>query len=123
MNKNQALYKFWSSFNIPAYEVNSVPDDATLPYITYTDQIGYMGDNNYLTASVWDFSNTNSWGYVIDKADEIGRYLGDGGKTLRYDDGLMWVRRGTPFGQRMNEPSDERIKRMLINVQIEFISN
>ena len=45
MTKEQALYKFWISFGMQAYEENSVPSDATFPYITYqlvTDSIGTM---------------------------------------------------------------------------------
>lgn len=125
MNRNQALYKFWSSFGIPAYEVNSVPDNAKLPYITYTDQIGYFNDVNSLSASIWDYDmpNSNNWGYVIEKANEIGEFIGQGGRTLKYDNGLMWIVRGVPFGQRMSDPADDRIRRMIINVQIEFIED
>lgn len=125
MNRNQALYQFWSSFGIPAYEENSVPDDANLPYITYSDQIGYIHDVNNLSASVWDYdmSAGKNWSYVIEKANEIGERIGQGGTTFRYDNGLMWIIRGVPFGQRMGDPSDDRIRRMIINVQIEFIED
>ena len=37
MDKQQAIHGFWSSFGITAYDENSVPDDAELPYITYND--------------------------------------------------------------------------------------
>lgn len=125
MNRNQALYKFWSGFGIPAYEENSVPDNAKLPYITYMDQIGYMGDINLLTASIWDYDmpEQNNWSYVIEKANAIGEYIGQGGTTFRYEDGLMWVTRGTPFGQRMSDPTDDRIRRMILNIQVEFIED
>lgn len=29
------LYSFWSSFGIPAYPEYNIPDDASMPYITY----------------------------------------------------------------------------------------
>ena len=35
MNKEQAIHFFWSQFGLPAYDENSVPDDAQMPYITY----------------------------------------------------------------------------------------
>ena len=35
MTKAAAIYQFWNSFGLAAYEENSVPDDATFPYITY----------------------------------------------------------------------------------------
>lgn len=30
-----ALWEFWSSFGIPAYAFNQIPDNAQLPYILY----------------------------------------------------------------------------------------
>ena len=37
MDRYEAQYAFWSSFGVPAYEQNSVPDldDLTFPYITF----------------------------------------------------------------------------------------
>ena len=122
MNKSQALYKFWSGFGLSAYEENSVPDDAILPYITYSESTGAIGNTMPLTASVWYFSANNSWVDIINKTAEISEGIGYGGKTVQYDNGLLWVNRGQPFAQRLNEPSDRRIKRMLLNIYAEFIS-
>ena len=35
MDKAQALHSFWSGFGLTAYDENTVPDGAQLPYITY----------------------------------------------------------------------------------------
>ena len=35
MTKAAAIYQFWNSFGLTAYEENTVPDDAAFPYITY----------------------------------------------------------------------------------------
>ena len=35
MTKAAAIYQFWNSFGLTAYEENTVPTDATFPYITY----------------------------------------------------------------------------------------
>ena len=38
MTREQAIFDFWNSFNIPAFEENSVPtgeDAPAYPYITY----------------------------------------------------------------------------------------
>lgn len=120
MNKSQALYKFWSGFGIPAYEQNSVPDDALLPYITYSEATSTIGNVTPLSASIWYFDD--GWADIISKANEISEGIGYGGATVQYDNGLLWVNRGQPFAQRMNEPSDNRIKRMLLNIYAEFIS-
>lgn len=35
MTAEQVVHSFWSSFGLTAYDENSVPDNAQLPYITY----------------------------------------------------------------------------------------
>ena len=120
MNKQQALYKFWSGFDIPAYEQYSVPDNAKLPYITYSESVNSIGEVAVMNASVWDFAE--SWEWVIEKANEIGDTIGRGGYTINYDGGLLWIVRGTPFAQRMGDESDHRIKRVVINIMAEYIS-
>ena len=35
MDKYQAINEFWNRFGVMAYDENTVPDDAELPYITY----------------------------------------------------------------------------------------
>lgn len=122
MDKSQALYKFWSGFDIPAYEENSVPDDAILPYITYSEATSSIGNITPLNASVWYFSPSDSWMDAINKTNEISEYIGYGGTTVQYDNGMLWVNRGQPFAQRMNEPTDRRVKRMLLNILAEYIS-
>jgi hypothetical protein len=42
MNKSQALQSFWESFGIPAYNEYTVPDNAEMPYITYSVIIGKL---------------------------------------------------------------------------------
>ena len=35
MDNEQAYRAFWASFGLNAYDENTVPEDAELPYITY----------------------------------------------------------------------------------------
>ena len=121
MNKSQAIDYFWNSFSIPAYDENSVPDDATYPYITYTNSTGSLNDVLSLTASIWDRSN--SWERVSLKADEIAKKVGEFGHyTLPLDNGYVWFTKGNPFTNRMGDQLDDRIKRIYINVQAEFLT-
>lgn len=121
MNKSQAIDYFWNSFSIPAYDENSVPDDATYPYITYTNSTGSLDDVLSLTASIWDRSN--SWERVSLKADEIAKKVGEFGHyTLPIDNGYVWFTKGNPFTTRMGDQLDDRIKRIYINVQAEFLT-
>ena len=122
MNKQEALHTFWSGFGLTAYEQNNVPYDVIMPYITYSESIGSIGDNNTLTASLWYFDEDESRTDIVDKANEIAEAIGLGGATVKYDNGMLWVKKGTPFAQAMDDPEDKRIKRIVLNVSAEFLS-
>lgn len=119
MTKWKALQNFWERFGIPAYDVQSVPDDATLPYITYEAQIDGLERVLSLTASIW--YRSTSWTAVCNKADEIDRYL-DGGVTIPLDVGYLYLVKGSPFAQRLADTTDDSIKRIVINIQAEYLS-
>lgn len=119
MTKIQALNKFWNSFGLMAYDEGSVPDNAKLPYITYSagdDDFGYPMS---LTASIW--YKSKSWATITAKCDEIAERIGRGGVTVPYDGGMIWIYKGSPFAQRMIDP-DDSIRRIYINYEAEFIS-
>lgn len=116
-DKWQAIQEFWEGFDIPAYDENSVPDDATAPYITYTAQVASFEAPLLLTGSIW-YRSTN-WRDVSRKADEIARSLN---KLIRLDDnGYLWLTRGSPFAQRMAD-TDDTVKRVYINIMAEFFA-
>ena len=120
MTKEAALYNFWSMFGLPAYEENTVPEDAAFPYITYqvvTDSFGY---DVALTASVW--YRSTSWKEANAKAQEISDKISRGGVTIACDNGIIWIRRGVPFAQSMGDDSDDLIKRKYINLVAEFMT-
>lgn len=121
MDKGQAIQALWSSFNLPAYDENTVPDNAALPYITYsvaTDSLDYVVP---LSASIW-YSST-SWESISKKADEISAYIGNGGITIPLDLGYMYISRGNPFAQRIADESDSLIRRIYLNVNAEFLTD
>ena len=120
MDKAQAIHSFWSGFGLTAYDENSVPNDAKMPYITYsviTDSLEYVA---LLTASLW-YRNT-SWEAISKKADEISEALKDG-KLIKLDKGYAYLYRGTPFAQRMGDEADNIIKRIYFNVNCEYLTN
>lgn len=120
MNKSRAIYSFWSGFNIPAYDENSVPDNVAFPYITYSDITDSLGNVVQLSASIWDRSN--SWERISLKADEVAEKIGKNGyHIITLDSGYVWLVKGTPFAQRMGDP-DKEIKRIYLNVQAEFLT-
>ena len=120
-NKSQAVYDFWSGFGWPAYDENTVPDDAALPYITFeTSTNGFDDGTLSLSASLW--SRSMSWATVEEKAAEIASYVGEGGVLVPYPNGALWVYRGSPFTQRLEEPGDDSLRRIVLSVSVEFFS-
>lgn len=118
MDKIQALTSFWNGFNLTAYDESTVPDTADLPYITFSVSDDDFDHPVSLTASIW--YRSKRWDEITNKFKEISEKIGRGGIMVQYDGGALWVKRGTPFGQRVSDP-DDSIRRILINVEVEFI--
>lgn len=119
MDKEQTLQAFWSQFGVPAYDQNTVPEDAPYPRITYEVITDNFNVANVLTASIWDRST--SWKSVTDIQHQIESRLGYGGQTLHCSGGMVWINRGAPFAQRMSD-TDDSIRRIVINTEVEFIT-
>ena len=126
MNREQALDQFWNSFDVPAYDSTTVPDARDLeemginpfPRITYEVSINEFGTPTTFYVSLWD-KNT-SWARITELSHEIEEKLSDGGYVVRYDGGVAWLKKGTPFMQRMGE-EDDSIRRIIMNVEIEYL--
>lgn len=118
MDSIQALNNFWNSFDIPAYDVSTVPDDAKMPYITYEIREDFIGANVATTSSIW--YRDYSWKAITEKMKDIKSALGIGGKLIRYTNGAVWVKPAEPFAQRMQDP-DDAVRRYVINTYYEFL--
>ena len=121
MDKAQALYNFWASFQLPAYDEQTVPDEAQLPYITYETITDSLGNQLPLTASLW--YRSKSWQDITKKAQEIASYIGEGGVNLGYTGGSLWITRGSSFAQRIADPNDDGVRRIHININAEFLGS
>ena len=119
MDKVQTLNSFWNSFNLKAYDENSVPDDATLPYITYEVATDSFGNALALSASLW-YRDT-SWAAITGKEYEIATRIGRGGVIVAYENGAIWIKKGTPWSKRMEEPKDDTIRRIVLNTSVEYV--
>jgi len=133
MNKQQAYNAFWSDFGVLAFEENSVPDEATIqrmidaglakakyPYITYqvlTDSLDYAVSP---TASIWD-KNT-SWERSDLLSNAIAKKIA-GMTPIKLDEGRMFIATGSPYSQHMDEEGDKSIRRIVLNLQVEFFTN
>ena len=122
MDKAQALHAFWSSFGLLAIDESSAYDERLdLPdnYITYEVQTANIGDSVALTASLW--YRSTKWEEITKKADEIASYISYGGRVLKFDNGYIWIKLGTPFAQRMSVEDDSR-RRIILNIEADFLS-
>ena len=121
MTKAAAIYQFWSGFGLTAYEENTVPTDATFPYITYQLVTDSFDREIPLTASLW--YRSESWTAINAKTEEISQTISRGGKIISCDGGAIWLKRGQPFAQSMGDESDNLIKRKYLNITAEFITD
>lgn len=122
MDKEQAIHNFWSSFGLPAYDENTVPDNAEMPYVTYAVSVGPIDDVQLLSGSLW--YRSYKWEEISQKCEEIAKFLNDHRPyTVKIDDGFLWISYGSQFARRMNDPSDDMIRRIYLNLDAEFLTN
>lgn len=118
MTQTEALYKFFSSFDIPAFPANSVPETTTYPWLTYEAKTGFWGDS--VSCAVNLYYHTDSEKLPNDKAWEIAERIGMGGIQLPCDTGAIWIKRGTPWSTPIAEADSATKHRQLITT-LEFI--
>lgn len=119
MDKAQAIHSFWSGFGLIAYDENTVPDDAVAPYITYSVSTDSLDGPVSLYGSLW--YKSMSWAEISRKAEEISEAI-TRMLPIKIDNGYVWIMKGTPFAQRMNDPSSDLIRRIYININAEFLT-
>lgn len=126
MTKAAAIYQFWNSFGIKAYEENTVidadeegnPIEPEMPYITYQLVTDSFDREVAATASLW--YRGESWTAINAKTEEIAQRISKGGKILQCDGGNIWIKMGQPFAQNMSDESDDLIRRKYINIVLTF---
>ena len=120
MTKGAALQAFFSKF-MDAYAASAVPDDVTFPYLTYElITSAWDGGEVGLTVNMWFY--TTSEAVPNAKAQELSDAIGYGGVTLPCDGGFIWLKRGSPWCQNLQDDTDPNIKRRYINVTAEYMT-
>ena len=127
IDKEQAIYQFWSSFDIPAYEENSVPtyeegtgyEELSFPYITYTVSTDSIGNVVLLSGRI--MFRSSSWEAADKVAAQIAESL-EGHKVIKIDGGYVYLVKGSPFAQNMKDPEDASVRIKIINVLAEFLT-
>ena len=118
MDKVQAIHNFWSRF-LTAYNKDTVPPDAEMPYITYSVATDSIGTVVNMTATLW--YHTDSWREITAKVEEIGEYIVKMyPPCIKLDHGRLYIAKGKPFAQSRDDPYDRSIRRYDINIQAEF---
>ena len=121
MDKAQALNNFWSGFGLPAYAENTVPDTATLPYITYDVSTDSLDFSMVLNASLW--YRSMKWDAISKKAEEIAKYIATmNPPSIPIDNGRLYITKGNPFAQRMGDEGGTDIRRIVLTVNVEFFT-
>lgn len=119
MDKYQALHWFWNSFGIPAYDESTVPDNHGDFYITYSAVTDSLDRALPMSANIWK-RNATSWSDISQKAEQISDALIQV-KTIPLDIGYLYITRGQPFAQRMEEENDT-VRRIYINIMAEYLA-
>ena len=128
MTKIEALYSFFSSFGIPAYEENSVHamaesgDVPSFPYLTYELKTDSFGESDvFISFSLWYRSMS-----LIDiqaKSDEIAAAIGRIGKMIDFDNGSILIMRSQPWAQSQSDGVDDMVKRFVHSLKLRYYSN
>lgn len=120
MTKGAALQSFFDSI-MTSYASSAVPDDATLPYLTYElITSAWNGGEVGLTVNMW--FRTTSEKEPNAAVDKLSKAIGLGGVFLHCDDGVIWLKRGSPWSQSLTDATDKTIKRRYINVTAEYLT-
>lgn len=120
MTKNKALYS-WFNELMTFYRDTAVPQDAELPYGTYTyveDSFG--GSQVTITVNLW--FRTESEAIPDEMASKLSDKIGYSGALIPCDEGYIWLNRGSPFCQSLEDDNDTTIKRRYINIIADFIT-
>lgn len=115
----QTIQEFWASFDLPAYDENTVPEGTAYPYITYNVSVSNFDEPVTMSASLW--YKSYSWKEITLKAETIRNTLKRGGKCFVAKDGALWIKPGVPFAQRMSD-EDDTIRRIYLNIEVEYIN-
>lgn len=118
----EVIYQFWSGFSVPAFEENSVPtgeDFPGFPYITFPMVFAGFGGKSSVFVSIWTKSDSG-WQQAINIANSIYSVLKDGGLCLQHSTGAVWVSANEPFSRGTGDPNDNQVKRLLLDVSLQF---
>ena len=121
MTKTAALYNFFSQFGVNAYPSNNTPGKLVFPYLTYEVAIsGFLEGETAIVVNLWYYTTREDIPNA--KVEEISKAIGLGGKTIRCDEGIIWIKKGSPFCKSLKDENEGTVKRRVINLSLEFLT-
>lgn len=117
-NVAKMLNTFWNSFGIPAYVEEHIPDEADVPYITYTQSIPDWNATSSMQARVW--YKGNSFTALNAKVEEIGNTIGHG-YSMHDDQNLVVIHKDDNFYNIQPFPEDSKIRVAYLNLTISVV--
>lgn len=106
--------------NDRAYTVTSVPEDATLPYITFEWVTADIEDGDIpIVVQIWE--RTDREAVPNAHAAAFRRYIEENDMVV-FDDGAIWVKPGSPWCRSIKDEVDKYVKRRYMNVTLEFLT-
>lgn len=119
MNQAQALYSWFSGFDVPVYPAQAVPHGATFPYITYTPVFSSFGVPVSITITAWKQTESEDAVFrmiksVVDYVKEHPIYTYDGG-AIRFSVDSGW-------GWDVPNEIDPGLKVKAMNLTAEFLA-
>lgn len=120
MTKDEALFRFFSSFGLTAYAENLVPDDAVFPFLTYSLPMGnwYVQETS-ITVNLYYYDTSEK--PIALKTRELSEKIGKGIGIL-CDDGIVWLSPGSPFIQPIRDEGGDSIRRRYINISVRWLT-
>ena len=103
----KTLYSYFSQFDCPAYAKGNIPSNATRPYLTYTVDCVPEFEDNIIQVMV--YTEGKSLSKVAEIVDKIETNLGEG-ITIKANGTSftsMYLRKGSPFAQYLNDDDTE----------------
>lgn len=124
MDKWQAQDIYWNSFGLSGFNELTVPEeakailDAGEMYIAYQAVIGSLNGQSTVSASL--YHKSNSWTKIMQKSSEMERFID---REIPIDGGAVKFRKPVSnYAQPMSDPNDPQMRRIVLSVEVEFLS-
>lgn len=116
-----ALYTFFSGFGLPAYPEDTVPDEASLPYITYEIAVPPIWTAAQLHAHI--YYRSSSYAAISAKAGEIYNAIKDGDAVIQFENGSLHigVDDDVDFLQFMSMQGDPNLKNAYLTMVMQTV--